>query len=82
MHQTKMASEADLSAELVFLRQEVQVLRESIDEFRDDLVHAIRNCGLLLNDLKLSNCSLPNWMDEDLDNATGQSLKGKQATLF
>ena len=45
MHQTKMASEADLSAELVFLRQEVQVLRESIDEFRDDLVHAIRNFG-------------------------------------
>lgn len=33
---------ADLGDEVNLLRQEVVVLRESLDEFRDDLVHILR----------------------------------------
>lgn len=40
--QNKMAGSAELTDELAMLRMEIRVLREVVDEFRDQLIHSIR----------------------------------------
>ena len=41
--QNQVAGSAELTDELAMLRMEIRVLREVIDEFRDELIHSIRN---------------------------------------
>lgn len=60
MQPTSQQNAADLADELIALRQEVRDLRESIDEFRDDLLHAIRNLPSALAPNDLNELKMPN----------------------
>ena len=59
MRSPSASSEQDLTDHIELLRQEVQVLRNVIDEFHDNLVPAVRNLADVLRSDDFSGLRLP-----------------------